>query len=163
MGGLVRKFLFLLCGLLLLFVIPALGQEDPSVITEEQMLEIASRMYCPICENEPLDECRNATCLQWKDEIRRLLREGYTEEEIISSFVDRYGQHVVGIPRDPTLRTLSFIAPVIGTLLAFVVAGYIFWQWQSQQQRKPKVEPEDTSQQSNVSDEYRALIERDLQ
>lgn len=157
-----RKYFFLLCGLLVLFVVPALGQEDPGVAIEEQMLDVAARMYCPICENEPLDECRNPTCLQWKEEIRRLLREGYTDEEIISSFVERYGQHVVGVPQDPFLRGLSFIAPLVGTLLAFGVALYIFWQWQ-RKQRKPKPEEVAEPRQAQALDEYRALIERDLQ
>ncbi len=163
MGGLVRKLLFLLCGLLVIFAVPALGQEDPSVSIEEQMLEVAERMYCPICENEPLDECRNPTCLQWKAEIRRLLQEGYTEEEIISSFVDRYGQHVVGVPQDPFLRGLSFIAPIIGTLLAFSVAGYIFWQWQRAQAQAEPEAVDAPKPKTAPADDYRALIERDLQ
>lgn len=161
-----KQVVLLLIGLLVIFVLPVLGQdEDTSIATEDRMLVIADQMYCPICENEPLDECRNPTCLEWKAEIRRLVAEGYTDEEIISSFVDRYGQHVIGIPSDPTLRTLSFIAPIIGTMLAFGVALYIFWQWQ-RNQRKP--EPEDAVyveevSRSTVENEFRALIERDLQ
>ncbi len=163
MGSLVKKVLLILIGLLAILVLPALGQqEDPSVATEEEMLAIADRMYCPICENEPLDECRNPTCLEWKAEIRRMVSEGYTEEEIITSFVDRYGQHVVGVPYDPTLRGLSFFAPIAGTLLALSVAVYIFWQWQ-RKQRKAKQEFVEVAPQSTVDDEYRALIERDLQ
>ncbi|MCA9912066.1 MAG: cytochrome c-type biogenesis protein CcmH [Anaerolineae bacterium] len=160
-----KKVLLILIGLLAIFVLPALGQEeDPSVSTEEHMLAVAARMYCPICENEPLDECRNPTCLEWKAEIRRLIAEGYTDEEIITSFVDRYGQHVVGVPYDPTLRGLSFFAPIIGTILAFGVAFYIFWQWQRKRSESESKSVQKSPQAgSTVDDEFRALIERDLQ
>ena len=78
------------------------------IITQDDVDEVASRMFCPICENEPLDQCYNPTCIQWKSEIRDLLAEGYSNDEVITSFVDRYGQHVVGVPQDPCIATLVF-------------------------------------------------------
>ena len=107
----------ILLGFLLTMTLPLLAQTQARTVTDDAVYDIAEHMFCPICENEPLDECRNQTCLQWKAEIQRQLEEGRTEEEIINYFVERYGQKVVSVPQDPLLQALSFVLPIIGALL----------------------------------------------
>jgi cytochrome c-type biogenesis protein CcmH len=143
--------------LLLIMVIPAYAQDN---VTYDDVMRVAGRMYCPICENEPLDECRNATCIQWKEEIFRRLQGGQSEQEIIDYFVQAYGEHVVGIPQAPLLRIVSFAAPILGTLIAIGIGWVTFRRWQSNAPLQETVNPSDTSQLSD--DDYRARLERDL-
>ena len=75
-------------------------------------------MYCPVCENIPLDECQTSACLEWKEEIRLQLAAGKSESDIIDSFVARFGDHVVGVPQDPLLRALTIAMPLLATALA---------------------------------------------
>lgn len=148
---------------LLLAALPALAQEDtPRPVTDDEILDVAERMYCPVCENEPLNECRNNTCMEWKEEIGRLLSEGYTEEEIMTYFVDRYGQHVVGVPLDPLLRVLSFVAPILGSVIALGFGLYIFRRWQN---HTPETLSEGAPLTTSVpqdNDPYRSQLEQDL-
>ncbi len=129
------------------------------IVTQDDVDTVASRMFCPICENEPLDQCYNPTCIQWKSEIRDLLAEGYGEDEIISSFVDRYGQHVVGVPQDPILRILSFGAPLIATIIALIIGWMTFQNWRK---HEPISENTNKLESSDNIDSYRSQIERDL-
>lgn len=144
--------------LLVILLISAMGVYAQSSVTQDEVDEVASRMFCPVCENEPLDVCYNPTCIQWKREIRDLLAEGNTPDEIITSFVDRYGQHVVGVPQDPLLRFLSFGAPILGTIIALIIGLLTFRRWQSNDNEKPKP----ISETSTSQDNYRSQIERDL-
>lgn len=145
--------------ILVIMLISAMGVYAQSSVTQDEVDEIASRMFCPVCENEPLDVCYNPTCIQWKREIRDLLAEGNTPDEIITSFVDRYGQHVVGVPQDPFLRALSFGAPIIGTIIALIIGLLTFRRWQKNETpAKERVSIETT----NTKDNYRSQIERDL-
>lgn len=145
--------------LLVIVLVSAIGVYAQGTITQDNVDAVASRMFCPVCENEPLDQCYNPTCIQWKSEIRDLLAEGNSEDEIITSFVDRYGQHVVGVPQDPFLRFLSFGAPIIATIIAIIIALMTFRGWR---QHEPEVEaPVDEEKNKNV-DRYRSQIERDL-
>ncbi|GAB5491301.1 MAG: hypothetical protein Phog2KO_15160 [Phototrophicaceae bacterium] len=144
--------------LLVILLISAMGVYAQSSVTQDEVDEVASRMFCPVCENEPLDVCYNPTCIQWKREIRDLLAEGNTPDEIITSFVDRYGQHVVGVPQDPLLRFLSFGAPILGTIIALIIGLLTFRRWQSNDSEKPKP----ISETSTSQDNYRSQIERDL-
>jgi cytochrome c-type biogenesis protein CcmH len=143
--------------LILLLVAPVFAQ---TTVTYDDVVRVAERMYCPICENEPLDECRNATCLEWKDEIQRRLEAGQTDTEIINYFVATYGQHVMGVPQDPLLRSIAFAAPILGTLLALVIGWLTFRRWRTHAPLQPH-EALSLSAQAPAAD-YRARLERDL-
>ena len=125
------RWLFL-TGLLFLLAGAALtpsAQEAERVITQDAVNAVAQRMYCPVCENIPLDDCGTSTCIQWKEEIRLLLLEGWSSDQIVNDFVARYGDNVVGIPQDPFLRALSLVAPLLATLFAFALGLWTFRRW----------------------------------
>jgi cytochrome c-type biogenesis protein CcmH len=110
--------MWLLLVALLLVVSPVLAQED--IVTDDQVNAIAQKLYCPVCENIPLDACGTAACDDWRNEIRLQLESGMTEDQIINDFVTRFGDRVVGTPQDPTLRALSLVTPYL-----FIAAGVI--------------------------------------
>lgn len=156
-----------IAALLMLVVasVPLLAQETApnadGVITDDEVMVVAEDMFCPICENEPLDECRNQTCIQWKEDIRRQLGEGRTKDEIINSFIDQYGEKVVGVPRDPFLQALSFSLPIIGTIIALIVGFMTFRNWTGRDPIKAKETPSSATYADDDND-YRAQLERDL-
>ncbi len=150
-GGLIIAFIIAL--------IPTYAQDN--VISDNQVNAVAEKMYCPVCENIPLDECQTTTCVEWKEEIRAQLASGETSEEIIDSFVTRFGDHVVGTPQDPILRALTIIMPIIGALLAIIVGVFTFRRFGSNQ--KLTLENEIIGDPHDDSDEaYRQRLEQDL-
>ena len=60
--------------------------------------------------------------MQWREEIARQLGEGRTDDEIIDYFVERYGDEVAAIPRDPMDRFLAFAVPA-GLIAVFSLIG----------------------------------------
>ena len=111
--------------ILLVVAIP-LGSAQGEAATDNDVIRVAERMYCPVCENIPLDECQTGACLEWKEEIRGQLTTGRTDQEVIDSFVARFGDHVVGVPHDPVLRALTVIMPLLATVLAVGVGIHTF-------------------------------------
>ncbi|MEM9952336.1 MAG: cytochrome c-type biogenesis protein CcmH [Chloroflexota bacterium] len=144
---------------LVIVLVTAIGIYAQDTVTQDDVDEVASRMYCPVCENEPLDQCYNPTCIQWKREIRDLMDQGLSNQEILASFVERYGEHVVGVPQDPFLRFLSFGAPLIGTLIALAIGLMTFMRWRNNQ---ADVSVEQYDEKPKYADSYRSQIERDL-
>ncbi|MDX1437375.1 MAG: cytochrome c-type biogenesis protein CcmH, partial [Anaerolineales bacterium] len=63
----------------------ALAQESGP--TDDEVNAIAKGMYCPVCENIPLDVCPTPACIQWRAVIRDKLAEGWTETQIKDYFV----------------------------------------------------------------------------
>ncbi len=147
--------------LVLLLAIPAafaLAQADPA--TDNDVIRVAQRMYCPVCENIPLDECQTRACLEWKDEIRNQLAAGASDQDVIDSFVARFGDHVVGVPQDPLLRALTLIMPLLATALAIAVGFHTFRIFGRRQTPGAALE---TASSGEVSDEaYRQRLEDDV-
>ena len=64
--------------LILLFVlsIPVTGFAQGSDPTDDDVNAVAKQLYCPVCENIPLDACGTAACEQWRG--LRLHRSGHS-------------------------------------------------------------------------------------
>ena len=149
-----------LFALILFALVASTAAQDTttSTVTDDQVNAIASKLYCPVCENIPLDTCGTAACAEWRAEIRGYLEQGWTEDQIIADFVRRFGDRVVGTPQDPTLRALSLVTPYILTLLVFALGVYVFIRWRAQ--RNGAAEALAATPQQD--DDYRSQFERDL-
>lgn len=145
-------------GLIIVFllIVPTIFAQQ---ITEDEVNQIAKRMYCPVCENIPLDACGTAACADWRYEIRLMMEQGFTEEQIRADFVDRFGDRVVGTPQDPALRALSLVTPWLLGLIALMVGLMTFWKWNKA--AETKIEKPAPSATPDAND-YRSILEKDL-
>jgi len=146
--------------LLFLIALPMMAQDG--TVSDNEVNAVAEKMYCPVCENIPLDECQTVTCIEWKEEIRNQLADGESEEQVINSFITRFGDHVVGTPQDPILRALTIIMPIIGALLAIIVGIYTFTRFGKNQKLKLEDETPDNNPTDKTDDYYRQQLEQDL-
>ena len=44
--------------------------------SDDDVNRIAHQLYCPVCENVPLDVCGTQACAQWRELIREKLGQG---------------------------------------------------------------------------------------
>ena len=106
-----RIAILLALALALALVVPALAQEPAPTPSVDEVNAIAKNMFCPVCENIPLDVCGTQACALWREQIYDLLVEGYTEQEIYDYFVLHYGDRVLGQPPRRGLNWLVYIVP----------------------------------------------------
>ncbi len=135
----------------------------PSVreVTADEVNAISSKLYCPVCENIPLDVCGTQACARWRAQVRTLLEGGASEDEVITYFVDQFGERVIGTPQNPTLNFLSWSVPIAGVVLGVVAVGVIFIRWRGQ--RGSAVRPAgESEEEATLDDDYRARLEREL-
>ncbi len=147
-----------LLGAIFLAALPSFAQQATQPITFDQVNKIAHELYCPVCPNETLDVCQTQACAQWRAEIGDQLAQGQSEQQIIDSFVKRYGDRVLGTPADPTLRTLSLATPFLIAGLGLLIGVYTFLRWRG----RPRSEIAPTAGPSPGSDAYRDQLEQDL-
>lgn len=140
----------------------AAQERSTAPITDDQVNAIAKKLYCPVCENITLDTCGTAACADWRYEIRLQLEQGKSEDEIITDFVNRFGDRVVGTPQDTVLRALSLVTPwvIIAGLLAL-----IGWMLLSRQRSRGAPAPSTAAAPiaPASAQTYQDLIERDLE
>ncbi len=164
----IQSSLILLVLVFVLIVVPAtvFAQDtDPNAPTDDEVNAIAKEMYCPVCENVPLDVCGTQACAQWRALIREKLSEGWTEAEIKGYFVDQYGGRVLAEPPRQGLNWLVYVVPPI----AFLAGVYILYRGlQSWRQIEPDrsadiSDGEETLQDvAEASDDYAARLEEEL-
>lgn len=151
--------------LLLVIAPPAFAQEalDDGVVTADEVNAVAQRLYCPVCPNERLDACQTAACVSWREDIRRQLEAGQSEDQIVADFVRRYGERAAGTPLDPTLRALSIYTPYVFAVIVLVIGVITFLRWRGHRSA-PKLTTEGgiASPSDTTDDPYRQLLEKDL-
>ncbi|MBE0702659.1 MAG: cytochrome c-type biogenesis protein CcmH [Afipia sp.] len=158
----VFRSLWVLIAFAFVLATPASAQEQP--ITDDQVNAVASEMYCPVCENIPLDACGTAACAEWRAEIRDMLAQGWTTDEVKTDFVRRFGDRVVGTPMDPTLRALSIVTPYVLAGLALIAALWTVFRWRMGVKSSAAGVPTMTTTPTpeTESDNLRARLERDV-
>jgi cytochrome c-type biogenesis protein CcmH len=105
--------------------------------TDDQVNAIAKELYCPVCENIPLDACGTQACVQWRELIRERLAQGWDEAQIKAYFVEQYGERVLATPPARGLNWLVYLAPPLVVGLAALILFRALRAWR-------KVEPEGT-------------------
>jgi cytochrome c-type biogenesis protein CcmH/NrfF len=58
------------------FFVASAQDTEPTGPTDDEVNAIAKQLYCPVCENIPLDVCPTQACAQWRDLIREKLARG---------------------------------------------------------------------------------------
>jgi cytochrome c-type biogenesis protein CcmH len=92
-----------------------------AAITDDQVNSVAHQLYCPVCENIPLDVCPTQACAQWRDLIRTKLSQGWTPQQIRDYFVQQYGDRVLSEPPQRGLNLLVYILPPAFFLLGVFI------------------------------------------
>lgn len=87
---------------------PAPIQPQPTV-SDDQVNAVAKQLYCPVCENIPLDVCQTQACIQWRALIRQLLAQGKSPDYIKQYFAANYGDRVLGMPPFSPLWLAAYI------------------------------------------------------
>jgi cytochrome c-type biogenesis protein CcmH len=154
-----KPFLYALVLLGLMFallagVLTAFAQGNPP--TDDEVNAVARELYCPVCENVPLDVCPTLACEQWRATIREKLTLGWDEEQIKNYFVDQYGARVLATPpASEGLNWMVYVLPPLAFLAGVVVLWRVFRTW--------RVElPETTSEPIAGDDPYMERIEQEL-
>lgn len=132
----------------------AAQQPTPS---DDEVNVIAKQLFCPVCENTPLDVCPTQACAQWRELIREKLAEGWSEERIKNYFVEQYGARVLGAPPARGLNWLVYVIPPVAIIAGVYILYRAMRSWkQSAQPEAPEKNPE------VPQDEYLARLEEEL-
>lgn len=115
--------LFLLS--VLTFTGVASAQDPDEAVTDDEVNKVARELYCPICENTPLDVCETQACEDWRQLIREKLEAGQSEEQIVEYFASVYGERARATPTN----LIIWVAPVIGALVGVAYLARLLRRW----------------------------------
>ena len=95
--------------------------DDP--VIEQRLISISEEMRCLVCQNESLAGSRSDLANDLRREIRTLIKEGKSDDQIRSFMVERYGDFVLYRPPVKPITWLLWIGPFI--ILLIGIAGLL--------------------------------------
>ena len=95
--------------------------DDP--VTEQRLISISEEMRCLVCQNESLAGSRSDLANDLRREIRTLIKEGKSDDQIRNFMVERYGDFVLYRPPVKPVTWLLWIGPFV--ILAIGIAGLL--------------------------------------
>lgn len=132
-------------------------QPTPS---DDEVNAIARQLFCPVCQNTPLDVCPTQACQQWRDLIRQMLAEGKSADDIKQYFVVHYGARVLSEPPRTGFNWLIYVVPPAAFLLGLYLLFRAYRAWKRMPEESV-VEP-GGGPSSAVDDPYTARVEEEL-
>ena len=97
--------------------------DDP--VTEQRLISISEEMRCLVCQNESLAGSRSDLANDLRREIRTLIKEGKSDDQIRTFMVERYGDFVLYRPPVKPITWLLWIGPFI--ILVIGIAGLLMY------------------------------------
>ena len=150
--------LVVLVSLIPLMVVSA-QENDPGYPSDDEVNAIAKQLYCPVCENVPLDVCGTQACAQWRALIREKLTEGWTEDQIKEYFSNQYGDRVLA---EPPARGLNWLVYVIPPLVFLAGAFFLYRGFTAWKQMGVDTGVSEAQIRPDIEDEYIARLEEEL-
>jgi cytochrome c-type biogenesis protein CcmH len=96
--------------------------EDPAI--EQRLNKIAEELRCLVCQNESLAGSRSDLANDLRREVRTMIKQGKTDQEVRDFLVARYGDFVLYRPPVKPTTWLLWIGPfalLLGGILALVL------------------------------------------
>jgi cytochrome c-type biogenesis protein CcmH len=94
------------------------------VALENRVTALTSELRCLVCQNQTIAESHAALAIDLKNEVREMLRQGKTEEEIKNYMVARYGDFVLYRPRVESSTWILWFGPFALLALALGVLAF---------------------------------------
>jgi cytochrome c-type biogenesis protein CcmH len=92
---------------------------DPEM--EKRVNEISSELRCLVCQNQTIADSHAELAIDLKNQVRDMVRQGQTQDEIVEYMVHRYGDFVLYRPPVKPTTYLLWVGPflllVIGVFL----------------------------------------------
>ena len=111
--------------------------DDPEL--QARYEKIIAEVRCLKCQNQSIKDSNAFLASDLRREIRRLLEEGKTDDEIYDFLVARYGDFALYRPRASGRTLILWVAPMIFLLLG----GFALWQVLRRRTALPVDDPAD--------------------
>jgi cytochrome c-type biogenesis protein CcmH len=109
----------LLAALLALLSFTAAAKDAPPAaddpVVEARMLRIAAELRCLVCQNQTIADSHAGLAEDLRNEVRGMIRQGQSDEQIVKYMTDRYGDFVLYRPPVKSTTWLLWFGP--GVLL----------------------------------------------
>lgn len=113
--------------LLLLVLLPALTfaaidvYQFDSVENEQRFRGLIEQLRCPKCQNQSISDSDADIAQDMRAQVATMIRDGRSDDEIVTYFTERYGDFVNYKPPVNTQTLILWAGPVVVFIVGFVL------------------------------------------
>jgi cytochrome c-type biogenesis protein CcmH len=119
--------LFMWGALLTAPIVLAVPKKDPARV-------ITDGIICPCSCGEILTGCTCETGKAMRAYVEREVGTGKTKDQVEAALVQQYGEVILGAPKAKGFNMVVWVAPVVATLVGFMIASFILVRWTRRRQ-----------------------------
>ncbi len=93
--------------------------EDPAL--QARFEELTWELRCLVCQNQNIADSNSDLAKDLRDQVRTMLLEGRSDDEILAYMTDRYGDFVLYRPRFTPKNWFLWAAPALFLLLGIFI------------------------------------------
>jgi cytochrome c-type biogenesis protein CcmH len=143
--------------LLLLVAFPVV----PTTAAPSTTQEVEEALTCQCSCGLTVHSCNHLQCsfaVPRKQEIATSIAEGKEKEEILTSYVAKFGEKVLSAPTTTGFNLAAWITPFLALLVGGIIVSLISFRWS----RKRSLEEPKQTVVAEVPDEYRERLKKEL-
>ena len=138
------------------------ARQEASVPTSALELELRRGLVCMCgsqgCGKKILAECTCATAAETRAELKGLVAEGLTRDEVLRFYIDKHGsQEPLAAPLDEGFNRLAWLFPYLLAATAAVALGGTLIRWS-----RPGLDPERTTSPADGDAQLEARLDDEL-
>lgn len=124
------KYLLALC--MVVWAVHGYAAIDPHEFSSPEAREryhyFTNNLRCPKCKNTNLAGTNSEIANDLRRELRHLIEDGKTDQEITDFMVTRYGDYILYRPRLTSNTIALWMGPVVFLAIGLTVVGTIVWR-----------------------------------
>lgn len=110
---------------LMLFATQSIGKEAASMVADPEMEKtvnkISAELRCLVCQNQTIADSHAGLAVDLKNQVRDMVKQGQSQDEIVEYMVTRYGDFVLYRPPVKPTTMLLWAGPFLLLLVGLTV------------------------------------------
>jgi cytochrome c-type biogenesis protein CcmH len=139
----------------MLWVAAAFAAEDKDVAAKAR--EIDDQLIAPCCWTQPVSEHYSEVAEKIRQEVRQMVAEGKSRDQILDYFVAQYGERILASPRAKGFNTLVYILPWFALVLGIGLVILLL-----RKLRSPSVVPAAPAPPTALDPRYASVVEKEM-
>ncbi len=105
------------------------GKSPPDTDLEPRALQLERKFMAPCCYRQTIDQHDSPDARAMRREVRQLLVQGLSDQEIADHFVARHGPRILAEPPAEGFTQLLYWLPPISSLALLFIGSLVLWRW----------------------------------
>ena len=133
--------------------------------SDERFKELQTKFICLCgCNMGPLNMCTMIGCghsVPMRAELKKMIDDGKTDEQITAAFVQKYGKWVLSAPTMEGFNITAWVMPFAALIAGAMVVAFVVRNWRAGAVATPSAGPLDVKYQDRVEEELTKFTPED--